>query len=237
MKKIILLLSLITVCSSPLTTEAFWPFTSKKQKAAPREDNRPLSTQEINYQSHYGDAVREAAAEVYVICADCSRHSELHRALKEIPLAINLGSDSHPTITLPGSSAHQSVPVFSAPVQTAAEKPIEREPGVRAPDCHDTTVYFEFNSSIVSPEEKKKLTEQIPGMKRSDIALAGYTCDIGPKQYNDKLALARAQSVEAVLEEHGVIPVKAYGKGKCCYASKSRPKNRRVEVICNKKQN
>ncbi len=245
MKNVILIILLIAACLSSFTAEAFWPFTSKKQKSAPREDHTPLSTYEINYQSYYGDAVREAAADVYVICADCPRSSELHRTLKEIPLVINLGSD--PTKWL-HYRTHRLIPVSAAPVPTAVEKPVEQAPSYQVnelkkdkreatSDCSDMTVYFEFNSSAVSPEERKKLIEEIPGLKRSDITLAGYTCDIGGQQYNDRLALARARSVEAILEEHNVIPVKVYGKGKCCYVSESKPKNRRVEVICGKKQN
>lgn len=244
MKKIFLIVLLITACTSSPKAEAFWPFTGKKQKSAPQEDHRPLSTHEINYQSYYGDAVREAAAEVYVICADCPQSSELHRTLKEIPLVINLGSD--PT-TWPDYSTHRPVHVAAAPVPTAVEKPVEPAPSYSVNElkqdkrqapmsaCSDTTVYFEFNSSIVSTAEERKLTEEIPGLKRSDVILAGYTCDIGGQQYNDRLALARARNVESILKEHGVIPVKVYGKGKCCYVSKSKPKNRRVEVICTKK--
>ncbi len=246
MKKIILIILIITVCLSSLTAEAFWPFTGKKQKSPPQEDHRPLSTREINYQSYYGDDVQEAAADVYVICADCPRPSELHRTLKVISLVINLGSD--PTMR-PDSSTHRPIPISAVPIPTAVGKSVEAAPSypvnglnqdkreVTVPACNDTTVYFEFDSSVVSPEEKKKLIEEIPGLKRSDITLAGYTCDIGGQQYNDKLALARGRSVEAILEEHGVIPVKVYGKGKCCYVSESKPKNRRVEVICSKKKN
>lgn len=86
------------------------------------------------------------------------------------------------------------------------------------------TVYFDLNSPMLKPSEKAKLD----GLSKNFIyEMIGYTCDTGTKDYNDRLALKRAESVKEYLGGLG----KARGDGKCCYADKTdKSKNRRVEI-------
>jgi len=99
-----------------------------------------------------------------------------------------------------------------------------------------TTVYFDFDSYRLKPEEKKKLTEILPQLKKAEVVeikVSGYTDKIGTKQYNDALALKRAEAVKTFLISQGVSEkkIKVSGQGKCCYVSDKDSENRRVEVV------
>lgn len=93
----------------------------------------------------------------------------------------------------------------------------EREPVFR-------TVYFDFDSAKLRESEKAKLSD-LKG-RRGRLSITGYTCDIGTREYNDRLAVRRAQAVRDYLE----VDAEVSGKGKCCYVSADRKKNRRVEI-------
>ena len=98
------------------------------------------------------------------------------------------------------------------------------------------TLYFDFDDYRLRPEEfnrLKELVRSLPPTKFEKVELTGYTCDIGTKAYNDRLAFNRALSVKEALERLGITDgsIKVSGKGKCCYISNVRSKNRRVEVI------
>jgi outer membrane protein OmpA-like peptidoglycan-associated protein len=87
------------------------------------------------------------------------------------------------------------------------------------------TVYFDFDSYELKPGEKRKLDSL---SKDTKYRATGYTCDIGEKSYNDRLALNRARAVQNYL---GDIVKEVDGKGKCCYVDpKERWRNRRVEI-------
>jgi len=87
------------------------------------------------------------------------------------------------------------------------------------------TVYFDFDSFVLKPEEKAKLDSL---SKDTQYRVTGYTCDIGGRGYNDRLALNRARAVQNYL---GSIVREVDGKGKCCYVDlKERWRNRRVEI-------
>ena len=85
------------------------------------------------------------------------------------------------------------------------------------------TVHFDLNSSALKTQEKKKLDAIATKEK---VSVTGYTCDAGQKEYNDKLALRRAKTVQKYLK----TDAKAEGKGKCCYVSDQKPANRRAEI-------
>lgn len=69
------------------------------------------------------------------------------------------------------------------------------------------------------------------------VAIKGFTCELGSKKYNDRLALARAEVVSKMFQEIGVSKEKisVEGIGKCCYET-SPAKSRRVEITIRKKQ-
>jgi outer membrane protein OmpA-like peptidoglycan-associated protein len=106
------------------------------------------------------------------------------------------------------------------PIQIKPPSPLKFEPEAKVTE----KVYFDFDSFKLKPSEKAKL-ETLPRGLRYEIT--GYTCDIGPKDYNDRLALKRAESVKGYLGVSGEVR----GKGKRCYVDlKDRSKNRRVEI-------
>ncbi|MEM3793357.1 MAG: OmpA family protein [Candidatus Bathyarchaeia archaeon] len=85
-------------------------------------------------------------------------------------------------------------------------------------------VYFDFDSARINPAEASKL-EPLRG-KKGKFTITGYTCDIGTKAYNDRLALRRAEAVRNFLG----VDAEVAGRGKCCYVSADRRKNRRAEI-------
>ena len=98
------------------------------------------------------------------------------------------------------------------------------------------TLYFDFDDYRLRPEEFNRLKELVRSLspaKFEKVELTGYTCDIGTKTYNDRLAFNRALSVKEALERLGITDgsIEVSGKGKCCYISNVRSRNRRVEVI------
>ena len=64
------------------------------------------------------------------------------------------------------------------------------------------------------------------------VQVKGYTCDIGGKKFNDRLAMDRAKAVVEIIEKNGITPVAVAGEGKCCYVSENKSLNRRVEILC-----
>jgi outer membrane protein OmpA-like peptidoglycan-associated protein len=95
-------------------------------------------------------------------------------------------------------------------------------------------VQFDLNDSTLKPEEQQKLKDKIiqplKKIKNPIIHVHGYTCELGTKEYNDKLALNRAKEVAKFLESNGVKPEMVMGEGKCCYISDDLPVNRRAEI-------
>ncbi len=113
----------------------------------------------------------------------------------------------------------------------------------------DTETYFYFDSAKLRPEAEKGLKYiaiQIRSMKHVDkIRIVGYADRIGTDQYNDKLALARAESVEKYLTAELPIKLSKYvvhSKGESdpnvkCIGFETTPNlvdclqpNRRVEI-------
>lgn len=87
------------------------------------------------------------------------------------------------------------------------------------------TVYFEFNSFQLRPSEKTKL-DALP--KDIEYSVTGFTCNIGGKEYNDRLAFKRAMAVKQYL---GELVKEVNARGKCCYVDqKDISKNRRAEI-------
>jgi outer membrane protein OmpA-like peptidoglycan-associated protein len=100
-------------------------------------------------------------------------------------------------------------------------KPEDLTPPVKKEQTE--TVHFDLNSAALKTQEKKKLDALATKEK---VFVTGYTCDTGQKEYNDKLALRRAKTVQKYLK----TDAKTEGKGKCCYVSDQKSANRRAEV-------
>ena len=101
-----------------------------------------------------------------------------------------------------------------------------------------TTVRFDLNSARISPIEAKKLKKFASNARRHgcSVHVAGYTCWLGSKELNERLALARAMAVVHALGKYDVKVGSLTARGKCCYIDPVHAApNRRVELTCTKK--
>ena len=75
------------------------------------------------------------------------------------------------------------------------------------------TVYFDFNSSAITPAAKTKLNALVAALKASgakQVKIVGFADEIGSNSYNEKLSKRRADAVSLYLKKKGV----AVNKGK-----------------------
>ena len=87
-----------------------------------------------------------------------------------------------------------------------------------------------MNSSLISQTEKQKILDALETLKGRDVKVTGYTCELGSKEHNGRLALSRARAVASILETNGIKPAAVSGEGKCCYISGDKEMNRRAEI-------
>lgn len=102
----------------------------------------------------------------------------------------------------------------------------------------DSGILFGFNSSELSTSAKNSLADFSQILKSNptmDVAIYGHTDKVGTLAANEKVSLARAQSVENYLMQKGVssgqfkdVQGKAYNEYD---ESKSAAENRRVEIF------
>lgn len=98
------------------------------------------------------------------------------------------------------------------------------------------TAVFEFNEHQLDAEETLELQEYFISLDKAEVRLSGFTDDIGPEDYNLKLAQRRIDEVAKKLTQLGFEVVETRALGKCCYLStnetpEGRRANRRVEVF------
>ena len=103
-------------------------------------------------------------------------------------------------------------------------------------------ILFGYDSSSLSAQAETLLIELASFLEKyphHEIVIEGHTDDRGSARYNEKLSLARAQSVfdflnQSFLQPRQKIYLKAYGESKPLTSNQSevgRKKNRRVEII------
>jgi len=99
------------------------------------------------------------------------------------------------------------------------------------------TAHFAFGTARLSAADKHALSDNVSTLKHRSLHVAGYTDNAGPQDFNDWLALRRAQSVKAYLITLGLDPetIEVEGHGKCCYlqdndSPSDRTANRRAEI-------
>ncbi|OGB30118.1 MAG: hypothetical protein A3F78_10550 [Burkholderiales bacterium RIFCSPLOWO2_12_FULL_61_40] len=100
--------------------------------------------------------------------------------------------------------------------------------------------FFDFNKSVLKPEGKAKLDDlvgKIKGINLEVIIAVGHTDAVGTDAYNQKLSVARSESVKAYLVSKGVEKNRVYTEGKGekqpvadNKTTEGRAKNRRVEI-------
>ena len=103
------------------------------------------------------------------------------------------------------------------------------------------TVYFDGDSSELSPDAKATLRNQIRWLKRHPnhrILVEGHADEWGTRQHNLILGAERAVAVKLYLENNGLrtasIPTISYGNERLaadCTAMSCRSQNRRVRTV------
>jgi OOP family OmpA-OmpF porin len=100
--------------------------------------------------------------------------------------------------------------------------------------------FFDFAKSNHKPEAQAKLTDLVDktkGINLEVVIAVGHTDAVGTDAYNQKLSVARAESVKNFLVSKGIEKNRVYteGKGEAQpvadnKTAEGRAKNRRVEV-------
>jgi len=122
-------------------------------------------------------------------------------------------------------------------VSTTSTEPTEikiaaNQKSPKGVDAYPFIVYFALNSDKLTWREMKKLDQFAAQLNKGTIVdVTGYTCWLGSKKYNNRLALRRAKTVANYLRRKNILVGLIRAKGKCCYIDLNHPsKNRRVEI-------
>jgi len=179
-------------------------------------ESRASTVCEKGYSYGYEKAMDTGSDHEYVICEEAPRAPLVHE-LKPPPIAIRFGN--HASIPLAGST----------PVTGAAETGIQTRPHEYRPE---KTILFGFDSAKIEDRSGLRFLAATLGKDPSvtGIRVKGFTCDLGSKEHNDRLAMRRAVAVAALLGKSGMKVDRVSGEGKCCYAQGERRLSRRVEI-------
>ena len=126
--------------------------------------------------------------------------------------------------------ASQAIPINPAGITAAANSSTSKEKASSYSSCKKNIVFFPLNVSLISNSEKDQINQFINCIKGKEVKVTGYTCKIGGKFYNDKLATERALNVAEHLRQEGVVVKEIIGKGQQEYISGVDHVNRRVEI-------
>lgn len=116
---------------------------------------------------------------------------------------------------------------------TRIEKPLSVSASPSANNyalCKKNIVFFPFDGFQIGNSERDQIKQFINCIRGREVKVTGYTCRIGSKFHNDKLARARAGSVAEYLRQKGVVVQEITGKGQQEYISGVDHINRRVEI-------
>jgi|GEM_PF-952795 len=126
--------------------------------------------------------------------------------------------------------ASQPVPINPIKMKAAAtSSPSEEKAGIHS-SCEKNIVFFPLNRSQIGNSEIDQINQFVNCIKGKEVKVTGYTCKIGKKLYNDKLAKARALNVAGYLRQEGVMVKQISGEGQQDYISIVDRINRRVEI-------
>ncbi len=119
-------------------------------------------------------------------------------------------------------------------IAVTAPKQIDLDSLNKAFKISDKIIYFEFSSSTndLSNNQEKVVTEVTkiltdnPEVKAS---IKGYTCNIGDKNFNQKLSKERAETIANAISKNGISKNRIYTKGEgSTTSSNDQSKNRKV---------
>lgn len=190
-----------------------------------------ISKMPYQYSSDTGVAIE--AVETFVLC-DCKPAVALAVKPKEIPIALKMTEPFR--FSLPASVKEE--PMMPKEEDGSAKK---EEKGVAqssvdaasGDDLAPAIILFGFNEKYLTPDQEGEILRVVDRIRKSggEVKVFGHTCDLGEKDRNDRISRGRAQSVAAILKEHGVAVAEVVGKGSCCPRSTDRRLNRRVEIL------
>jgi outer membrane protein OmpA-like peptidoglycan-associated protein len=155
-----------------------------------------------------------------------------------------------PVMALTPRASNTKVPPAPMPqARTAlAETPVveyaapsSRDVAVAPPVMSDMVLHFEFGKSELTDESRDRLASAIVIRKASSrisVELEGHADWIGPETYNERLGLARAETVRRYLADQLQVPVErisvvSYGENSPAASNSTREgraSNRRVVI-------
>ncbi len=161
-----------------------------------------------------------------------------YKKLLAIALVLSLASCCHKSkkdrVSCCRNKAQKETVAKTTPVQPAEVK--------SEISTSETNVFFAFDSTTISSEEKKTLDEtvipELMANKKARVRIEGHTDERGSEKYNLKLGEKRAEKVKTYLVKKGISPeridVKSYGESAPIdlrHNEEAWAKNRRVVTI------
>ncbi len=179
----------------------------------------------VIYKYNMGDAVGvQLQPNQHVICDTCPK-SILLAGYKE-PVVNKLKLSDMPAVELQTKSKDVPVVEISNPETGTAT----------AKDKTLATIQFKLDSSRLDKKGAAEISRLAKELKEQGgevfVRVDGYTCKLGSKKHNDRLAMKRARVVGESLKRHGIKVTRTTGEGVCCYVdNKHLEPNRRVEIL------
>jgi outer membrane protein OmpA-like peptidoglycan-associated protein len=252
----ILFIAVLALFAVPSYSHAWFWWSKEPAKDA------TLPQMEVQMMAHADSSGNQLTTviphEEFVMCTDCPAGMPLEREMAEVPVVIRMSAGPRPEqVAKANDPVEPSVTGADAAVPQVPEKVVVADPPKIALEetpkekaapagaspvptletatgpCFGTPVHFELDKSEVTSAELKHI-KNAEGMLKSSttIEVKGFTCDLGSKKHNDKLAMERATAVADVLKQMGITPTSVTAEGKCCYMSPTKDLNRRVEITC-----
>ena len=140
----------------------------------------------------------------------------------------------------PPAPAPAPAAVAPPPAPAPAPAPVVVAPPAATKVTFAADAFFDFDKSVLKPEGKAKLDDLVGKIKDINLEViiaVGHTDSVGSDSYNQKLSVARSESVKAYLVSKGIEKNRVYTEGKGekqpvadNKTSEGRAKNRRVEI-------
>lgn len=219
----------------------------------PSEDGVPQSNvveetiekaQENESDSYVDEVVEEALADIDPLSDDVVQAIELEAqaatpvvVVKEVPVAVVIDEAAVET----GIASVKPVRITPQKAAPLVENIADVEASYQAPgrpeNAVEDYVLFRFDVENVGPNGERQIAEMVQAYPNAHYYLHGYTDRAGPKPYNFKLSLKRAENIKKQLLKAGVadshIEVLAHGEKPADGSQQSeyQPAHRRVDVF------
>src|ERR1039457_7071090 len=167
-----------------------------------------------------GPAIYSMVNGQHFICDNCPPVPMLVAKLKPQSNSFSVKATVSPTTNIPNAlPASPLSPAITPPVVHSANKPI-------------ATVYFIFDSAVLSGEGKAALKQTFEGSKLPVVVkVKGHTCRLGARKHNEVLSLQRAKAVKSYLGSVGVKVAGIEGLGSSQPIGGKLAVDRRAEVL------